>query len=68
MKNSTGLNYTLQPGMSCLNGLGYCDFLSRCRSIEYTGPLSKIFLEKESNGFLALFIEVSFLIFWLFER
>ena len=66
MKNSTGLNFTLQPGMACLDGEGYCDSLSRCRLIEYSGPLSKILLEKESKILLVFFIEVNFM-FWLLK-
>ena len=60
MNSSTGLNFTLQPGMACVNGKGYCDSISRCRFIDYSGPLSKILLEKESNILLVFLIEVNF--------
>lgn len=46
-----GQNFTLQPGMPCLNGNGFCDIRSKCRLVNYEGPLSKILLNGSINYF-----------------
>lgn len=57
VRHSRGLNFTLRPGTTCMNGKGVCDLFLRCRPSDYEGPLTKIFLQNKSIHFITLIIE-----------
>jgi disintegrin and metalloproteinase domain-containing protein 10 len=40
--NTNKPGFILKPGSACANTLGYCDVLSKCRSVDAEGPLTKL--------------------------